>query len=139
VKHHHARIRSYGTHYTTPGHRPECDCGWVDPAIYPLGWYDAAAAAGLSQRRIQQLVKEGRIPNLGTARRIRVRLADVLAVTDARCVFGGGGMTSSHTSSEPPAPASHREVLGAGAFCVSGRAPSRAPAGRTTYTARSAV
>lgn len=43
---------------------------------------DAATAAGLTPRRIQQLVKEGRIPNVGTARRIRVRLTDVLAVTD---------------------------------------------------------
>ena len=43
---------------------------------------DAATAAGLTPRRIQQLVKEGRIPNVGTARRIRVRLSDVLAVTD---------------------------------------------------------
>ena len=43
---------------------------------------DAATAAGLTPRRIQQLVKEGRIPNVGTDRRIRVRLSDVLAVTD---------------------------------------------------------
>lgn len=43
---------------------------------------DAATAAGLTPRRIQQLVKEGRIPNVGTARHIRVRLSDVLAVTD---------------------------------------------------------
>ena len=43
---------------------------------------DAATAAGLTPRRIQQLVKEGHIPNHGTARRIRVRLSDVLAVTD---------------------------------------------------------
>ena len=43
---------------------------------------DAATAAGLTPRRIQQLVKEGSIPNVGTARRIRVRLSDVLAVTD---------------------------------------------------------
>lgn len=42
---------------------------------------DAATAAGLTPRRIQQLVKDGHIPNLGTARRIRVRLADVLSVT----------------------------------------------------------
>ena len=35
---------------------------------------DAATAAGLTPRRIQQLVKEGRIPNRGTARRIRVHL-----------------------------------------------------------------
>ena len=42
---------------------------------------DAATAAGLTPRRIQQLVKEGRIPNVGTARRIRVRLSDVLSVT----------------------------------------------------------
>lgn len=43
---------------------------------------DAATAAGLTPRRIQQLVKEGRIPNRGTPRRIRVHLDDVLAVTD---------------------------------------------------------
>lgn len=43
---------------------------------------DAATAAGLTPRRIQQLVKEGHIPNRGTARRIRVHLDDVLAVTD---------------------------------------------------------
>ena len=43
---------------------------------------DAATAAGLTPRRIQQLVKDGHIPNVGTARRIRVRLSDVLAVTD---------------------------------------------------------
>ena len=43
---------------------------------------DAATAAGLTPRRIQQLVKEDRIPNHGTARRIRVHLDDVLAVTD---------------------------------------------------------
>lgn len=43
---------------------------------------DAATAAGLTPRRIQQLVKDGRIPNRGTARRIRVHLDDVLAVTD---------------------------------------------------------
>ena len=43
---------------------------------------DAATAAGLTPRRIQQLVKDGHIPNVGTARRIRVRLTDVLAVTD---------------------------------------------------------
>ena len=43
---------------------------------------DAATAAGLTPRRIQQLVNEGHIPNVGTARRIRVRLSDVLAVTD---------------------------------------------------------
>lgn len=42
---------------------------------------DAATAAGLTPRRIQQLVKDGHIPNLGTARRIRVRLTDVLSVT----------------------------------------------------------
>lgn len=42
---------------------------------------DAATAAGLTPRRIQQLVKDGHIPNLGTARRIRVRLSDVLSVT----------------------------------------------------------
>ena len=43
---------------------------------------DAATAAGLTTRRIQQLVKEGRIPNRGTPRRIRVHLDDVLTVTD---------------------------------------------------------
>ena len=43
---------------------------------------DAATAAGLTPRRIQQLVKDGRVPNRGTARRIRVHLDDVLAVTD---------------------------------------------------------
>lgn len=42
---------------------------------------DAATAAGLTPRRIQQLVKDGHIPNLGTPRRIRVRLSDVLPVT----------------------------------------------------------
>ena len=43
---------------------------------------DAATAAGLTPRRIQQLVKDGRIPNRGTPRRIRVHLDDVLTVTD---------------------------------------------------------
>ena len=43
---------------------------------------DAATAAGLTPRRIQQLVKEGRIPNRGTPRRVRVHLDDGLAVTD---------------------------------------------------------
>lgn len=43
---------------------------------------DAATAAGLTPRRIQQLVKEGRIPNRGTPRRIRVHLDDVLTATD---------------------------------------------------------
>lgn len=46
-----------------------------------LNTRDAATAAGLTPRRIQQLVKDGHIPNLGTARRIRVRLTDVLSVT----------------------------------------------------------
>lgn len=41
---------------------------------------DAGTAAGLTARRIRQLVQAGRIQNHGTPRRIRVRLSEVLEV-----------------------------------------------------------
>ena len=54
MTHYHARIHSYGNNYSTPGHRPECDCGWADPTTYPLGWYDAARAALIRHQETHQ-------------------------------------------------------------------------------------
>lgn len=40
----------------------------------------AAAACGKTDRRIRQLIREGRIRNWGSPRRIMVRLSEVLDV-----------------------------------------------------------